>query len=178
MESYLLHINLNAIEFHMPQYGKQSKLWSDNQNRFVEYLKNKLPNGNDLPKSEGHPLKIFIELDESHKENSELPKLTLDTDESYHLNVSATDNHEVLAHIKAQNYYGARHALETLNQLIVYDDIRRELQILAKVSINDKPAFPWRGLLLDTSRNFYSIKAIKRTLGKFLCIQFVNLKKK
>ncbi|KAK9659895.1 Glucosamine-6-phosphate isomerase (Glucosamine-6-phosphate deaminase) (GNPDA) (GlcN6P deaminase) [Basidiobolus ranarum] len=35
---------------------------------------------------------------------------------------------------------------------------------MAPVKIADKPAFPHRGLMIDTSRNFLSIKDIKRTL--------------
>ncbi len=30
--------------------------------------------------------------------------------------------------------------------------------------ISDRPAFPYRGLLLDTARNFYSVASLKRTL--------------
>lgn len=163
VDSMLLHVNLDTIDFQMPPFRNQAKLWDANRQRFVDMLTNKVPNPDTL-KKQGHPLKISIDLPNS-KENDEVPKLTLDTDESYQLDLSTTSDHEILANIKAKTYFGARHGLETLNQLIVYDDIRRELQILAKGSIKDSPAFKWRGLLLDTARNFYSVKAIKRTLG-------------
>lgn len=32
------------------------------------------------------------------------------------------------------------------------------------ISINDQPAFPWRGLLLDTARNYFSTSTIKKTI--------------
>ena len=35
-------------------------------------------------------------------------------------------------------------------------------RIPAKVLITDKPKYPYRGILLDTSRNFYSVASIKR----------------
>ncbi|CAD6931866.1 unnamed protein product [Tilletia controversa] len=40
------------------------------------------------------------------------------------------------------------------------------------LNITDRPAFPWRGLLLDTSRNFFSVAAIERTLN---AMAFVKL---
>ena len=61
-------------------------------------------------------------------------------------------------------YFGTRHALETLSQLITYDPDNSavdHLHIPTSVEIKDEPAYPYRGLLLDTSRNFYSIESIK-----------------
>jgi hexosaminidase len=66
--------------------------------------------------------------------------------------------------IAADNFYGARNGLETLSQLIVYDNIRNEILIVGSVSIADEPKFKYRGFLLDTSRNFFSIESIKRTI--------------
>lgn len=34
----------------------------------------------------------------------------------------------------------------------------------APYQIDDKPLFPWRGVLLDTSRNFFSVDTLKRTI--------------
>ncbi|KAM7356950.1 beta-hexosaminidase 1 [Cochliomyia hominivorax] len=170
LDSTLLHIDRSAIEFVMPVNRHQEKLWEANRERFMDLVENKVPNAEFL-KNEGHPLKISIELEDNHKENDEVPRLTLDTDEGYELEIKTSDDHEVFANIKAKTYFGARHGLETLNQLIVYDDIRRELQIVSKAVITDKPAFKWRGLLLDTSRNFYSTKSIKRTLDAMAMVK-------
>lgn len=163
-DSSLLHIDRNAIEFELPTYHHQAKLWDLNRERFMDLIENKVPNTNWL-KNEGHPMKISIKLETDSTDIDETPRLTLDTDESYKLEIKTSDDHEVQATINAKNYFGARHGLETLNQLIVYDDIRRELQVVSNATIHDKPEFKWRGVLLDTSRNFYSVKAIKRTLG-------------
>lgn len=70
----------------------------------------------------------------------------------------------VTAVITAKNFYGARNGLETLSQLIVYDEIRNEIAIIAFAKITDEPKFKHRGIMLDTVRNFYSIESIKRTI--------------
>uniref|UniRef100_A0A1I8PS49 Beta-hexosaminidase eukaryotic type N-terminal domain-containing protein n=1 Tax=Stomoxys calcitrans TaxID=35570 RepID=A0A1I8PS49_STOCA len=138
VDHMLLHVNMESIDFQMPPNTKHFKLWEANRERFMGLLHNKVPNA-DVFKNEGHPLKIFVELEGNAADKEEVPRLTLDTDESYRLEISTSDAHEVLAKITAQNYFGARHGLETLSQLIIYDDIRRELQILAKASIEDEP---------------------------------------
>lgn len=48
---------------------------------------------------------------------------------------------ETTVTILATTYYGARHALETLSQLIAYDDINNAVQIVRDVQIRDAPSF-------------------------------------
>nr|XP_023027673.1 chitooligosaccharidolytic beta-N-acetylglucosaminidase [Leptinotarsa decemlineata] len=91
-------------------------------------------------------------------------RLTLDTDESYTLNISELSDGRIQVLITATTFFGARHGLQTLTQLIIYDDLRDELQIPRDVLITDRPAYPYRGILLDTSRNYVSVKVIKKTL--------------
>ena len=43
--------------------------------------------------------------------------------------------------MKAQTYYGARHGLETLSQMISYDDLSDTLQIYASAKVNSNAAF-------------------------------------
>ncbi|KAG6455517.1 hypothetical protein O3G_MSEX009246 [Manduca sexta] len=92
------------------------------------------------------------------------PEFSLEMDESYALRVSPASNERVNATIRANSFFGIRHGLETLSQLIVYDDIRNHLLIVRDVTINDKPVYPYRGILLDTARNYYTIDAIKKTI--------------
>lgn len=91
-------------------------------------------------------------------------QLTLDTDESYKLQIQQADDKSMIATITATTYFGARNGLETLLQLIVFDDLRDQIQIIRDAYIEDKPAFPYRGILLDTSRNFVSVEVIKNTI--------------
>lgn len=96
--------------------------------------------------------------------NTDISDLTLETDESYTLLISLTSDGRLNATISADNYFGVHHAVETLNQLTVYDDLRDEVKIPNNVKITDKPKYPYRGILLDTSRNYISVDAIKKTL--------------
>lgn len=98
---------------------------------------------------------VIINIVITHSER----KLTLNTDESYSLSVQQQSNkvstlvilaflkvvtfmvimcfiisilnlqHEVIVTITANTYFGARHALETLSQLIAYNDEKNTLQV-------------------------------------------------
>nr|XP_015837050.1 PREDICTED: hexosaminidase 1 isoform X1 [Tribolium castaneum] len=94
----------------------------------------------------------------------DLKELNLDTKESYALTVAETADGRLNATIIADNVFGGRHGLETLNQLIIYDDLRDQLLMPNDVSITDEPAYQYRGIALDTSRNFVTVDVIKRTL--------------
>lgn len=148
-----IEIQLNLLN----QTKQHEEFWRSNEQRFREQILAKVPNSMKL-NDDGSHLMIMIEV-----ENDDA-KINLDTNEHYH--VEAYENTGVIIiKIKAETVYGARHALETLSQLIVYDDIRKELQMVGEFEIDDKPVYPHRGFLLDTSRNYFSIDAIKRTIG-------------
>ena len=87
-------------------------------------------------------------------------RVTMETDESYHLSLNTEDS-ETQVHITAHTYFGARHGLETLSQLISYDELTDSLQMHAKAIVKDKPQYVHRGLLIDTSRNFFSLDILK-----------------
>ncbi|XP_063598449.1 chitooligosaccharidolytic beta-N-acetylglucosaminidase-like [Penaeus indicus] len=90
-------------------------------------------------------------------------RLSLETPEAYTLDITPRGK-VVSVTILASNYFGARHAFETLSQLIAFDDQEGLLQIVSSAALTDSPAFKYRGILLDTSRNFFSVKSIERTL--------------
>ncbi|XP_023161571.1 probable beta-hexosaminidase fdl isoform X2 [Drosophila hydei] len=96
-------------------------------------------------------------------ESDEL-NFNLDNDESYEL-VTSLDHRRLIVHIRAKTFFGARHGLSTLQQLIWYDDEERLLRTYASSVVNDAPKFRYRGLMLDTSRHFFSVDAIKRTIS-------------
>ena len=63
--------------------------------------------------------------------------------------------------ITASNYYGARHALETLFQLVVWDEVGENFIMLDQADISDWPEFRHRGISVDTARNFIPVENIK-----------------
>ncbi|GJQ84362.1 hypothetical protein Trydic_g3844 [Trypoxylus dichotomus] len=92
-------------------------------------------------------------------------KLRMNTDESYNLTVNLNRGN-IVASVQAKTVFGARHGLETLSQLIWWDELDSggTLKIVTDVIIQDKPVLPYRGIMLDTSRNFISLNAIKRVI--------------
>ncbi|XP_050306103.1 probable beta-hexosaminidase fdl [Anthonomus grandis grandis] len=98
--------------------------------------------------------------------NDPTTRLKLNTDEGYTLTVKFK-NGDVLAEVGARSYFGARHGLETLSQLIWWDEYEGSvgsLKVLKGATVQDAPAFPYRGLMVDTARNFMSIESLKRVL--------------
>uniref|UniRef100_A0A182QJN0 Beta-hexosaminidase n=1 Tax=Anopheles farauti TaxID=69004 RepID=A0A182QJN0_9DIPT len=154
----LAHIDPEQIWFEWNEsFRDQVALWETNRERFRQQLKAR-SQGSTL-KSGGKALRIQFNVEEDSL------ALTYATDESYKLTVGAGGaNGELLATISAKTFFGARHALETLAQFVLYDDIRNELQLVASVTVSDTPAYPHRGLALDTSRNFIDLQSLRRTI--------------
>ncbi|XP_063237810.1 chitooligosaccharidolytic beta-N-acetylglucosaminidase isoform X2 [Bacillus rossius redtenbacheri] len=94
------------------------------------------------------------------------PSLALDwaTDESYSLQVAARGS-QVTAQVRAATGFGARHGLETLAQLVAATGRPARLLMAGEARVADRPAFPHRGLLLDTARNFLPLADLRRTVG-------------
>ena len=98
------------------------------------------------------------------KINSGSLKLNSETNESYQLNITSSST-RIMVQISTESVFGARHALETLSQLMVkrVDNMNRTgLVIISSASIADKPVYQHRGLLLDTARHFIPISTILR----------------
>jgi hexosaminidase len=85
--------------------------------------------------------------------------LQLGVDESYTLDITAGGQ----GTIKAKTIWGALHGLQTLNQIIISDG-KRGLLIEQPVKIKDAPKYSHRGVMYDTSRNFYSLDSLKRQI--------------
>ena len=80
----------------------------------------------------------------------------LESDESYRLVVTGTG-----ATLSAPTRFGALRGMETLLQLVQNDG---EGAFIPFVTINDRPRFPWRGVLIDSVRHFIPIETIKRQI--------------
>jgi hexosaminidase len=66
--------------------------------------------------------------------------------------------------ISAKSFFGIRHGLTSLQQLIWFDDALSTLRVMNDVKIQDCPKFRYRGLMLDTARHYFSIETIKRII--------------
>ncbi|MGB9179971.1 MAG: family 20 glycosylhydrolase [Pyrinomonadaceae bacterium] len=88
---------------------------------------------------------------------------SVDEDESYTLEV--TNNQ---ARLVAPTVIGVLRGLETLLQLVEGDAAG---YYLPAVKISDRPRFPWRGLLIDSSRHFQTIEHLKRELDGMAAVK-------
>jgi hexosaminidase len=77
-------------------------------------------------------------------------------DESYTLEVSKGSSG---IKITSQTVWGALHAFTTLQQIIISDG-KGGLIIEQPVKIQDAPLYPYRGIMVDTGRNFISVSKI------------------
>ena len=80
----------------------------------------------------------------------------LGEDESYQLTVTASS-----AQLNAPTTLGVLHGLQTFLQLA---QMTPTGFAAPAVTIKDQPRFPWRGLMIDTSRHFMPVDVLKRNL--------------
>ena len=77
-------------------------------------------------------------------------------DESYRIDITRRQ-----AILSAPTVVGALRGLETLLQLL---DADRTGYFFPGVQIDDRPRFPWRGLMIDVARHFQTMDVLKRNL--------------
>jgi hexosaminidase len=91
------------------------------------------------------------------------PVPSVKEDESYSLDVSVKQ-----AVLKTATVVGALRGIETFLQLLEGD---RQGYFIPSVRIQDKPRFPWRGLLIDAGRHFEPVEVIKRNLDGMAAVK-------
>jgi hexosaminidase len=98
-----------------------------------------------------------------HADKADNNLLTLGSDESYLLDVTANR-----VKLSAANDLGIMHGLETFLQLV-----RTSPDGFAApaVRIDDAPRFPWRGLMIDVSRHFIPMDVIKRNVDGMAAVK-------
>src|SRR4029077_495360 len=84
-------------------------------------------------------------------------------DESYSLEISPTG-----AQLSAETPLGAMHGLETFLQLV---RITAHGFAVPAFAIEDKPRFPWRGLMIDVGRHFIPLDVLKRNLDGMAAVK-------
>jgi hexosaminidase len=88
---------------------------------------------------------------------------TLGEDESYTLDIAPEG-----AVVKAPAVAGAMHGIETFLQLV---EPAQGGFSAAAVHIEDRPRFPWRGLMIDSGRHFMPVAVIKRNLDAMAAVK-------
>ena len=105
---------------------------------------------------------LDIDIDDN---DDSAASLQLHMDERYELAVSSTG-----ASIKANTVWGALRALETFSQLVEWQEDDNAggssyyTLAYAPWRIKDGPAFPHRGVMIDTARHFLPVDTIKRQI--------------
>jgi len=91
-----------------------------------------------------------------HTDRASKPVQELGEDESYSLEVTPSG-----AKLDAANPLGVLRGLQTFLQLV---GVSPDGFAAPSVTIMDQPRFPWRGLLIDSSRHFTPMDVLKRNL--------------
>jgi hexosaminidase len=94
---------------------------------------------------------LTVHTDHASKEVQELGE-----DESYTLSVTADG-----ATIDAPTPLGSLHGLQTFLQLV---EVSPDGFAAPALTIQDRPRFPWRGLMIDVSRHFIPLDVLRRNL--------------
>lgn len=119
--------------------------------------------------------RTILELPREFATNAEQARLVIETastgnpipqlgdDESYRLEINDDQ-----AKITAPATVGAMRGLETLLQLLEGD---KDGFYFPAVSIDDKPRFPWRGLLIDVARHYQPVEVLKRNIDGMAAVK-------
>jgi hexosaminidase len=105
----------------------------------------------DMKMSDSSTGTLLIHADSGSKEVQELGE-----DESYRLEITSSS-----AKLNAQTTLGVMRGLQTFLQLV---ETAPSGFAVPAVVIDDKPRFPWRGLMIDAGRHFMPLEVIKRNL--------------
>lgn len=134
--------------------GYNTKCPTDNQMNMMQYL--------------GNGRKIFsIEIDYSGTRYGMIPDGFRTVYEKYSLSVGK----DARVTIKADYYPGVVRGLDSLSQLIQKDEsTESDYRVrFAPINIhNDEPSYPYRGVMLDTAKEYYYPDAIKQMLDGML----------
>lgn len=120
LKNVMAKIDVNSVTISASNYKDQTRFWDENRDRLLKQIKSKLPRKVQVDGGKSVRIDILVESNDS--------VLTMNTNESYKI-VGVDRSDAVDVKIESPSIFGARHALETLSQLVVFDDIRRELQV-------------------------------------------------
>lgn len=150
-------IQPTQVHFRSVNVQPSTEFWTVNHERFIRQITAKIVGNVEL--TVGASVDIVINV------LSENVQLRVDTDETYSVRIVRGSNQNLVATIEAETIFGARHGLESLAQMVVYDDVQRRLLMRFGIEFTDGPVYGHRGVSLDTSRNYFHTDTIKRMIG-------------
>ncbi|KAI5632375.1 glycosyl hydrolase family 20, catalytic domain-containing protein [Phthorimaea operculella] len=161
----LSEVNIDNINIHTLKEGNASDLIKAAGQRFMDIVWMVIPKDSNSPAT-GKSLDVYL-----INKNPHYQEFSLDMDESYELKVQPVSNDKLNATITANTFFGVRHGLETLSQVIFYDEISEQLLMITDVSVSDKPAYTYRGIILDTARSYFPVESIKKTIDAMAVVK-------
>ena len=119
--------------------------------RFLQQLSVQAAVPMNLKPAKSSQATLIIRTDHAGKEIQEVGE-----DESYVLEVASAG-----AKLSAPTPLGTMHGLQTFLQLV---DVSTDSFAAPAVTIQDRPRFPWRGLMIDSARHFTPPEVIRRNI--------------
>jgi len=138
--------------------GRNDSLLETGALRFLTNLSHET--GIPTHKRLGDPAKATIVIHSDHASNAVQQAIE---EESYTLDVTPTG-----AKLTAPAPLGILHGLETFLQLV---QITPDGFSVPAVHIEDQPRFPWRGLMIDVSRHFITLPALRRNIDAMAAVK-------
>lgn len=93
-------------------------------------------------------------------QDTNAPVLDSDMNEEYILNL---DIRREVFELRSQSVWGALRGLETFSQLVELEANKYVMKNI-NIFIRDRPRFPWRGFMIDTSRHYLDVNTILKTV--------------
>lgn len=144
------------------------------QNNFIDIIKNmkivsNVPiNENEIENKNVNKGMLIFDIKIN---NIDIVIMDMKVDESYSVLINSVENSEnIKVSLSANTIFGIRHGLETVSQLIAWDTFWNSYTIASDVSIQDKPQFPYRGVMVDLSRSFIKLDKLYAIINAMVYI--------
>lgn len=117
-------IDVTSVALSASNYKDHQRFWDENKIRLLKQIESKIPRNVNVDGGKNVRIEVVVESNDAI--------LTMNTNESYKI-VTVDKDDTINVKIESYSIYGARHGLETVSQFVVFDDIRKELQVRLEV---------------------------------------------